>query len=67
MIVNKQEICDLLLPCLKATGRLDRLEELEYVKEEEVVLVKFNNGFTKTANVAMDSGIAMIKDILSVL
>lgn len=60
---DKQKICDLLLPALQETRSLSDLVSLEYDSVEEVVLATFVNGYQKTANVAMDSGIAMIRDI----
>lgn len=60
---DKQKICDLLLPALQATRSLSNLVSLEYDSVQEVVLATFANGYQKTVNVAMDSGIAMIRDI----
>jgi len=61
---DKQLICDLLLPALQATRSFHDLASLEYIENEEVVIATFDNGYTKKANVAADSGSAMIKDIL---
>lgn len=61
---NKQEILDLLLPALQATRNLYDLEDLEYDAERETVIATFRNGYKKTANVAMDSGTAMIRDVV---
>lgn len=61
---NKQRICDLLLPTLQATRNLEDLISLEYNAESETVLATFSNGYTKRANVAMDSGTSMIRDII---
>lgn len=54
---NKQRICDLLLPALQET--------LDYDAEKEVVTATFLNGAEKHANVAMDSGTSMIRDIIA--
>ena len=62
---NKQKILDLLLPALKATNNLYDLEFLRYDEEREEVVATFLNGWSKRANVAMDSGTAMIKDIIA--
>ena len=62
---NKQKILDLLLPALKATNNLHDLEFLRYDDEREEVIATFLNGWSKRANVAMDSGTAMIKDIIT--
>ncbi|MEG1470488.1 MAG: hypothetical protein RSC31_07560 [Anaerovoracaceae bacterium] len=61
---NKQEICNLLLPALNATRNLDDLISLEYVEDKELVYAKFLSGSMKIANVSMDSGTAMIRDII---
>lgn len=61
---DKQKICDLLLPALQATKNLHDLEDLEYIPEQDTVLATFASGVTKKANVDMDSGIEMIRDII---
>lgn len=61
---NKQRILDLLLPALQATRNLEDLEDLEYDAEHEVVIATFEGGI-KRANVAADSGTAMIQDVIS--
>ncbi len=62
---DKSKICDLLLPALQATRNLHDLEDLEYIPEQEAVLATFASGATKKANVSMDSGTAMIRDIIA--
>ena len=61
---DKQKICDLLLPALQATRNLHDLVDLRYDKEKEKVYATFANGGTKRANVNMDSGTSMIRDII---
>ena len=76
---NKQLICNKMLDLLQTTRYFNNLVSLTYVYNwddekhepinkifpaEEYVLAKFNNGYEKYANVSMDSGYAMIKDIL---
>lgn len=61
---DKQKICDLLLPALQATRSLYDLQELEYSEGRELVYAKFESGYQKVVNVAMDSGTAMIRDIV---
>ena len=63
---NKQQILDLLLPALQATRDLHTLEELRYDAEAETVWCAFEHG-AFPVNVAMDSGIAMIRDLLRAL
>lgn len=61
---NKQMICNLLLPALQATRNLYDLTDLHYDEENEVVVASFDGGSVKVANVACDSGTAMIRDII---
>lgn len=61
---DKQKICDLLLKALQETRNLYDLTNLLYDSENEVVIATFENGYTKKANVACDSGTAMIRDII---
>lgn len=64
---DKQKICELLLPALQATRCLSDLVALEYQKLDsggEVVKARFRSGGQKKACVSMDSGIAMIQDII---
>ena len=61
---DKQLICNLLIPALRATVSMHDLISLRYDAKSEIVTAEFASGGKKTANVAMDSGIAMIKDIL---
>lgn len=64
MVENKQKILDLLLPALQATRNLSDLAKLTYDPKRETVSALFEGGGTKLANVAIDSGTAMIKDLI---
>ena len=61
---DKQKICDRLLETLKVTRLGTDLIDLDYIKESEIVVAHFEGGGKKEINVACDSGIAMIKDII---
>lgn len=61
---DKQKICDLLLPLLKATRAFSNLDDLEYIQDQDCVLLTFANGNVCRVNAAMDSGIAMISDVI---
>ena len=64
---NKQSICDLLLITLQATHNASDLVSLEYFKDEkenETVIATFESGGKRVINVTMDSGTAMIRDIM---
>ena len=62
---DKQKICSLFLRTLQATRYFYDLVDLRFDPEKEIVTAVFDNGHTKTSNVAMSSGIAMIKDIIN--
>lgn len=61
---DKQKICDLLLPALQETRNLHDLEKLTYNEDSEIVVATFGYGAKKIVNVHMDSGTAMIRDII---
>lgn len=64
---NKAAICDKLFELLKMTNEYRYLTELKYEKEEykqERVTVRFGSGKYFKINVNMDSGIAIIRDVL---
>lgn len=63
-IDNKQTICNLLLKTLQATDNARDLVSLDYDEEEETVTATFRGGGTREINVRMDSGTAMIRDIM---
>ena len=69
MTENKQEICTLLCKTLQATRDQHDLQDLIYQEngpDEQQVTIVWENGGT-SVNVSMDSGIAMIRDILRAL
>jgi len=61
---NKQEICDLLLKAVQAARGAGDLVSLKYDEDTEIVTGTFESGGKKKINVCMDSGIAMISDIV---
>lgn len=63
MIENKTAICNALCEALQLTRAYYDLEELIYNEEAETVGIVFPGG-TITVNVAMDSGSAMIRDVI---
>lgn len=60
---DKQMILDLLLPALQVTRNLHDLQELRFDEKNELVYAKFPGG-TKVVNVAVDSGAAMVLDVM---
>ena len=65
MMEYKQQICNRLLKTLQLCRYTYDLEALEYNWEKDFVVARFKSGYTKTINVEMDSGIALIKDIVN--
>lgn len=65
---DKQAICDALLLALKKTRHLHDLVGLKYTKMDvngdEIVVAEFENGHTKKICVNLDSGTAMICDVI---
>ena len=78
---NKQLICNKMFDLFRSTRQFHDLISLTYVynwdedkcehinKElpTEYVMATFNNGYKKYINVSIDSGYAMIKDVLRYL
>ena len=63
---DNQKICDLLLPALQATRGGSKLVNLVYTAElhKENVTAVFQGGWKKVTNVTMDSGTALIYDVM---
>lgn len=63
---DKKMIIEKLYDALVETRELHDLADLYYIQEdsEEYVVALFVRGGTKKINVTMDSGIAMIRDVL---
>lgn len=67
---DKQKILDSLLVAIRQTKAGEDVTHLEYVNEgparEEVMVFFRDNGYPgRVINVAMDSGIAMLRDVLN--
>lgn len=60
---DKNKICQLLCKTLQITRGASDLISLNYDKEAEIVTAIFEGG-TRRINVALDSGVAMIRDIM---
>lgn len=61
---NRQKILKLFLPVLKAAGDLPELESLAYMPEKETVIAKFTDGQEVKINVAGDSDMALLYDVV---
>ncbi len=67
---NKQAICDQFLGALQLARGGEHLKEITYHENMEMITLTFHHGtakHTKHINVAGDSGIAMMFDILDSL
>ena len=64
---NYQVICNWLCGALQRARQFDDLESLKHIQEgkERYVVAKFDGNYTKQIRVTMDSGIAMVKDIVT--
>ena len=62
---DKQLICDYLLEALQLTRGPSNLETLTYDPETEIVTGTYQNGGKVRINVACDSGVSMIRDIMA--
>lgn len=66
MTEGKQAICNALLPALQLTRAGAEIEALCYSKERETVTIAYSDG-TTPVNVNLDSGAAMVLDIVKAL
>lgn len=62
---NKRTICALLLKTLRATDNARDIVSLTYDAETETVTALFESGGKRVINVNMDSGTAMIRDVMN--
>ena len=61
---NKQSICDALVETLKYTRDANDVLTMIFHEDIEIVEIVFLSGGIRRVNVAMDSGVAMIRDIM---
>lgn len=67
---NKQHICDLLTETLRATQDQADLQRIRYEEigpGDQQVVLDYEGGGHRSVNVSLDSGIAMVRDILRAL
>lgn len=62
---DKQMICNQLCSTLRYTRNAADVLEIIYDKDRETATVIFESGNKRVVNVAMDSGTAMIRDIIN--
>lgn len=61
---NKQEVCTKLAELLKATSYWHDVDHIEYKPRPEMATVYFNDREPVAVNIAMDSGKAIISDVI---
>lgn len=62
---NKREIVKALFECLKLTRAGEEIVDMEYVKEvSAIVIITYSNGYQIEVNVSLDSGCALIRDVM---
>ena len=64
---DKKEIVVLLKHLLRATRAGEDIEQMELSDNGETIRITFSNQHFKDVNIAMDSGIAIIKDVAKAL
>lgn len=62
---NKQKLCNMLCRLFRATRAGSDVVDISYDEKAELVTVLFDSGGKRIINVAMDSGIALIKDVVN--
>ncbi|MCM1277153.1 MAG: hypothetical protein NC299_17655 [Lachnospiraceae bacterium] len=64
---DKREICEKLGDLLRSTDYWQNVEYIDYRAKAEQAIVFFKDRDAKCVNVAMDSGMALITDILKAI
>lgn len=64
---NKKDIVKKLETVLKATRAGSDIEGLELSEDAETIAILFNTGYKRNVNIAMDSGISIIRDVARAL
>lgn len=64
---NKNKIVSLLKDLLKATRAGSNIEDMLFDEKKEKVEIQYEDGSKRKVDVAADSGIAMIVDVLKVI
>lgn len=67
MVENKEKIVTLLEVLLKYTRAGENIVNLVLNEKQDEVTIIFNNGYCKKADIGGDSGIAIIRDVVSKL
>ncbi len=64
---NKKEIVERLKLLLIATRAGTHIEKMTLSDDENKIRITFDSGSSRDVNIACDSGIAIIKDVVSAL
>ena len=64
LIEDKREVVDRLKKLLLVTRAGQDIEEMYLMNDQEHVVVKWRDGYPVTVNIAADSGLAIIQDVI---
>lgn len=64
---NKEDIVMRLKILLNATRAGQDIEEMELTEDGDFVMIEWESGGTQKVNIAADSGVAIIRDVLKVI
>lgn len=64
---NKEEIIKKLSDLLKITRAGSDIDTMNLSEDKESVAIVFSTGYTRKVNIAMDSGISIIRDVARAL
>lgn len=64
---NKEEIVVRLKILLNATRAGEDIKKMELTEDGDFVVLQWKNGCTQKVNIAADSGIAIISDVVSAI
>lgn len=62
--MRKQDICNKLCEALQLTDSQSGLKMLDYDRKSQTITAIYDNGYSYKINVDIDSGLAMIFDII---
>mgnify|MGYP006943503052 CR=1 FL=1 len=64
---NKKEIVIRLKLLLNATRAGEDIKKMELTEDKDFVMIQWENGSTQKVNIAADSGVALINDVLQAI
>lgn len=64
---NKEEIVVRLKLLLAATRAGEDIDKMELTEDQNFVVIQWKNGCTQRVNIAADSGVAIISDVVKAI